>query len=109
MAGRLGVSPTLLIVGVMAIAAGAAAGLLGIVGAPPSLPAFASSRSVVVDLLLLVPAIAFFGVMATTLPAPAGASAGVEHLFGTRSHGSAGAALKASLRVATSRLGSDWA
>ncbi|MGP8073962.1 MAG: DUF4129 domain-containing protein [Thermoplasmata archaeon] len=108
MVGRPGFSPTLLIIGTLAIAAGSAAGLLGVIGSRSTLVAATSSSSLLVDLILIVPVIAFFGLIATSLPRPGGTTVGLAAASGLP-HGPAGASTAARSGGFRVRSGSDWA
>ena len=108
MVGRPGFSPTLLIIGTLAIAAGSAAGLLGVIGSQSTLVAATSSSSLLVDLILIVPVIAFFGLIATSLPRPGGTTVDLAATTGLP-HGSAGASTASRPGGFRARSGSDWA
>jgi hypothetical protein len=108
MIGRPGFSPTLLIIGTLAIAAGSAAGLLGVIGSQSALVAATSSSSLLVDLILIVPVIAFFGLIATSLPRPGGTTVGIAAAAGSP-RASAGSTVAARSSGFMVRSGSDWA
>jgi len=73
-----GFSPTLLVIGVLAVAAGSAASLLGASAPSAGLSTLTSSLSLEVELLLVISVACIVGVIAKSLPDPAPPSSAID-------------------------------